>query len=55
MNAETLDKIKLEVEKIEKDPKHGKVLISIFNGYVNVIQPTPTIKRDRKNPSWKLT
>ena len=48
MNADTLDKIKLEVEKIEKDPKFGKVLISIENGCVKIIQPTPTIKLDRK-------
>ena len=43
MNQETLDKNKYECEKIEKDPGFGKVLISIENGTVKVIQPTPTI------------
>lgn len=47
MNAETLTKIKQECEKIEKEPGFGKVLICIVNGYVDVIQPTPTIKLDK--------
>ena len=43
MNADTLLRIKAECEKIEKEPGFGKVLISIENGYVKIIQPTPTI------------
>ena len=49
MNAETLELIKQECEKIEKDPKFGKVLISIENGCVKIIQPTPTIKLNKKS------
>jgi len=43
MNAETLALIKVECEKIEAKPGFGKVLISIEDGKVSVIQPTPTI------------
>ena len=46
MDADTLDLIKQECEKIEKDPGFGKVLISIENCFVKVIQPTPTIRLD---------
>ena len=46
MNDETLVLIKQECEKIEKDPGFGKVLISIENGTVKVIQPTSTIRLD---------
>lgn len=48
MNSETLTLIRQECEKIEKKPGFGKVLISIVNGCVEVIQPTPTIKLDKK-------
>jgi len=47
MNAETLALIKAECEKIEKEPGFGKILISIENGYVRIIQPTSTIKLDK--------
>lgn len=46
MNAETLLKIKLECEKIEKEPGFGKVLVSIENGCVHSIQPTQIIRFD---------
>ena len=49
MNQEILLQIKAECEKIEADPGFGKVLISIENGYVKIIQPTPTIKVDKRN------
>ena len=49
MNAETLTLIRKECEKIMAEPGFGKVLISIENGAVKVIQPTPTIKLDKKN------
>ena len=43
MNDSTLQTIRKECEKIELDPGFGKVLISIENGHVKLIQPTPTI------------
>lgn len=48
MNQETLLQIKTECEKIESNPGFGKVLISIENGCVKVIQPTPTILIKKK-------
>lgn len=44
MNAATLEQIKQECEKIEKEPGYGKVLISIEGGFVRFIQPSPMIK-----------
>ena len=49
MNAETLTLIRKEVEKIEKEPGFGKVLISIEHGKVRTIQPTQTIMMLDKN------
>ena len=43
MNAETLALIKQECEKIEGERGFGRVIISIEDGKVSVIQPTPTI------------
>ena len=43
MTNDTLQLIRQECEKIEKSPGFGKILISIENGAVKVIQPTPTI------------
>lgn len=43
-----LERIKLECEKIEKEPGHGHVLIKIKNGYTYLIEPTPTIMLDNK-------
>jgi len=43
MNAETLELIKKQCEKIETDPGFGEVVIKIQNGAVKIIQPTPTI------------
>ena len=43
MNADTLQKIKEECEKIEKSPGFGEVTIKIQNGVVKIIQPTTTI------------
>ena len=43
MNQEVLLLIKDECEKIETDPGFGKVTISIENGCVKIIQPSPTI------------
>jgi len=43
MTNDTLQLIRQECEKIEKNPGFGKVLISIENGTVKIIQPTPTI------------
>ena len=54
MDAETLELIRRECEKIEADPGFGKVLISIVNGCVEVIQPTPTIKLNSGYKSHKL-
>ncbi len=43
MISAELQLIRQECEKIENDPGFGKVLISIENGYIKIIQPTPTI------------
>ena len=43
MNADILELIKKECEKIETETGFGKVLISIENGCVKVVQPTSTI------------
>ena len=46
MKPDTLEIIKTECEKIEKDPGFGKVTISIENGTVKIIQPQTTIRLD---------
>ena len=43
MNTDTLNRIKQECEKIEKEPGFGKVLITIEHGRAIFIHPTPTI------------
>ena len=43
MNQEVLLLIQKECEKIELNPGFGKVLISIENGCVKIIQPSTTI------------
>ena len=43
MDVKTLNLIKEQCERIEKEPGFGKVLISIENGSVRIIQPTPTL------------
>ena len=48
MNAETITLIRKECEKIEKEPGFGEVIVKIQNGCVKIIQPTSTIKLDRK-------
>lgn len=47
MNEETLNFIKQECEKIEKQPGFGKVLITIEHGAAKFIHPTPTIMLPR--------
>lgn len=44
MKPEVLAIIKTEIEKIETETKFGQVLITIENGKVIFIKPTPCIK-----------
>ena len=43
MNNLILQTIKIECEKIEKGSGHGQVLITIQDGKVHLIKPTPYI------------
>ena len=46
MQDKVLQLIKQEIEKIETDPKHGQILITIQGGKVTTIKPTPCILLD---------
>ncbi|KKN65901.1 hypothetical protein LCGC14_0477180 [marine sediment metagenome] len=47
MKQEVLLLIQEECEKIEMDPGFGNVTISIVNGRVKTVKPSPTIDVDK--------
>jgi len=51
MEAQALEIIRREIEKIEKGTGHGQVLITIMNGKVRLLKPTPTILMVEKEES----
>ncbi len=48
MENKTLEFIREQIEKIEKEPKHGEVIVKIRNGYVYRVIPSPDYLLDSK-------